>query len=134
MGEKAAETVREIEDIRGRLENDIRELEERLPAAGMWARRAATIAAGAGGGATVLLVLVRRLRKRRGRKAKEAEQATSSSIVQILPEFADALKGALDGGRWKPWVGWAFGAWLILRLAELRQLRRLQRAVLTGHR
>ncbi len=40
MGQSSTETVREIEDIRDRIEGNFRELERRMPQAGAWAKRA----------------------------------------------------------------------------------------------
>jgi len=51
-------------------------------------------------------------------------------VVAVL-EDADApnrLRGALTDGEWKPWVIGGAAVWLFLRLAEIRYLRRLNRA------
>jgi hypothetical protein len=45
MGKSSTETVREIEDLRGRIENNFRQLEERMPQAGIWMKRAVGVLA-----------------------------------------------------------------------------------------
>ena len=47
MGKSAAETVREIEDTRDKLESEIRELEGRLPHPAVWTKRLIGVAVGA---------------------------------------------------------------------------------------
>jgi hypothetical protein len=63
MGKSSAETVREIEDIRDRIEGNFRELEERLPRAGIWAKRALGLAL-TGVGLLVIRGIVRSIRSR----------------------------------------------------------------------
>ena len=65
MGTSAAETLREIEDIRGRLESDMRELERRVPQPAVWLKRMLGFAVG-GGIALILLRWVLKRRKSRG--------------------------------------------------------------------
>ena len=72
MGQSSAETVREIEEARGRLESDIRELEQRLPAPAVWAKRVAGLAVGGGLGGTAFWFAVKRLRNRGKNKKKKA--------------------------------------------------------------
>ena len=48
MGTSAAETVREIEATRQRLDADLQELEHRLPPPARWAKRIAGVALGGG--------------------------------------------------------------------------------------
>ena len=64
MGETAAQTMREIEATRNRLDGELRELEGRLPAAAKVAKRAAGAVAGVG----VLGVAARFALRRRGKK------------------------------------------------------------------
>jgi phage-related tail protein len=64
MGETAAETMREIDATRNRLDGELRQLEGRLPAAAKVAKRAAGAVAGVG----VLGVVTRFALRRRGRK------------------------------------------------------------------
>jgi hypothetical protein len=131
MGDSAAQKVREIEETRGRLEGDLRELEDRLPEAARQVKRTAGLAAGGGVGATMLWLGVRRLRRRRReRKARRVAAVVPAAALQVMPEaWVRALDRALEDGRWRPWVAAGAGVWLLVRLAELRQLRRLTRAL-----
>ena len=63
MGQGTAETVNEIEATRARLDGELRQLEGRIPAAAVWAKRAAGAAVGGGVGAIVLRSAMRRRRK-----------------------------------------------------------------------
>src|SRR5207247_10067019 len=70
-------------------------------------------------------MVVRRVRKRKEAK-REAEAARLQAVVNVLPEkLARSVSEAFEDGRWKPWALAAGGVWLVLRLAELRQLRRM---------
>lgn len=125
MGQSAAATVKEIEDIRGRLDAEMRELERRLPQPAVWAKRAVGVAVGGGVTGMVLLAVLRRRRKKR------REQPILRPVVQVVPEdTADRVSAALADGRWKPWVAAGAGAWLVMRLLEVRQLRRLNRRLI----
>jgi hypothetical protein len=125
MGQSAAATVKEIEEIRGRLDAEMRELERRLPRPAVWAKRAAGIAVGGGVAGMVLLGLARRRRRKR-REATPIEIVRP--VVNVVPEgAAERVSSALAGGRWKPWVAAGAGVWLTMRLLEIRQLRRLNR-------
>ena len=64
MGQNSAETVREIEDIRGRMDADFRELERRLPQPGVWAKRLVGILVGGGIGALLLRAAIKSARRR----------------------------------------------------------------------
>jgi hypothetical protein len=68
MGQTTAETVKEIEETRSRLDSEFRELEARLPAPALWAKRLVGIAVGGGVVTTLLLALVKRMRSSRERK------------------------------------------------------------------
>lgn len=129
MGQSSAETVKEIEETRSRLESDLRELEQRLPAPAVWAKRAIGIAAGGGVAGSMFWFGVRRLKKRKQKKA--AATRAQQAVVQVVPdEWAKAVSKAIESGEWKGWPTLAGGAWLILRLAELRQLRRTNKLIL----
>ena len=130
MGQSAAQTVKEIEDTRGRLDAELRELEQRLPQPAVWAKRAVGIAVGGGIGGAMFWMAVRRLRKRK--KASEPRTVPVQAVIQVVPDdVAERLSGALKDGQWKPWVAGAAGVYVILRLAEMRQLRRMNRALAT---
>jgi hypothetical protein len=129
MGKSSAETVREIEDTRDRLEQEIRELEDRLPQPATWAKRAIGIAVGGGVGGAAFWFGVRTLRNRRNKKKK---QQSVQAVIQVLPEqWSGRVSKALEDGTWKTWALGVGGAWLVFRLAELRQLRRMNRALIT---
>ena len=128
MGTNAAETVMEIEATRTRLDHDIQELHDRLPAPAVWTKRLVGVAVGGGAAGSAFWFAVRRMKKKRsGAKAKEEVQRVQA-VVQVLPEqWAKTLSEAMEDGRWKSWAGAAAGVWVLLRLAELRQLRRMNR-------
>jgi Protein of unknown function (DUF3618) len=133
VGEDAAATVREIEQTRERLEEELTELQDRLPAPAVWAKRAVGIAATGGAAATAAMFLIRRRRKRKRKAAEAARMAPVNAVVQILPDdWADRLREGLEDGRWKPWVAGAAGLYVAFRLAELRQLRRINRALVAS--
>lgn len=125
MGESAAQTVREIEQVRDRLDGEIRELEERLPPAHV----AKKVAGGllVGGSGTAFWWAVRRMRKRKNKKRK-MEGRTVEAVVQIVPDrWAEDVARALNDGRWQRPAAYAAGAWAIYKVAEVRQLRRMNK-------
>ena len=85
MGETAAETMREIDATRNRLEGELRQLEGRLPAAAKVAKRAVGAAAGVG-----VLGVVARFAMRR-RKSKEGDRR-----VRDLEKRLSRLEHRLD--------------------------------------
>lgn len=132
MGESAAQTVKEIEETRDRLDAELRELETRLPSAAVWTKRVVGMAVGGGLGATAFLFAVRRLRKRKKQKAPDTQV---QAVINVLPEgMADRISDALEDGRVKQWAAAAAGVWVLLRLAELRQLRRMNRQAFATRR
>jgi hypothetical protein len=130
MGQGSAETVKEIEETRDRLEQDLRELEERMPQPAVWAKRAVGILVGGGTAVTVGLFLL----KRRSKKRKEAaarQAAVVQPIIQVLPEgLANRMSERLEDGTWKPYAAGAAGLYVVFRLAEIRQLRRTNKLLL----
>jgi hypothetical protein len=64
MGTSSAETVREIEDIRSRMDRDFQELERRLPQPGVWAKRLIGILVGGGIGVLILRAVIKGVRRR----------------------------------------------------------------------
>jgi F0F1-type ATP synthase membrane subunit a len=125
MGQSAAQTVREIEETRERLDAELRELETRLPSAAVWTKRVVGMVVGGGVGATAFLFALRRMRKRKKEKAPETQV---QAVINVLPEgVAERISDAIEDGRVKQWAAAAAGIWVLLRLAELRQLRRMNR-------
>jgi hypothetical protein len=91
VGASAAETLREIEDIRGRLESDMRELERRVPQPAVWLKRAIGFALGGG----MALILLRLLWKRRSRRQELAGDAYVLVRLSDLQDRRDIKKVAL---------------------------------------
>jgi hypothetical protein len=132
MGQSSAATVREIEDLRSRLDSDVRELERRMPQPAVWAKRLAGVVVGGGTAALVTMAVLKRVRGRRKvPAARRVERRPAQAVVQVVPEpVADRLADAIEDGRWKQWAAVAGGVWLAVRLIELRQLRRVNRALI----
>jgi hypothetical protein len=84
VGANATETLREIEDIRGRLESDVRELERRVPQPTVVMKRTLGLALGAG----IAFILLRMMLKRR--KSRDV-----SGDAYVLVRLAD-LKDQRD--------------------------------------
>lgn len=75
MGETAAETMREIDATRNRLDGELRQLEVRLPAAAKVAKRAAGALAGVGAlGVAARFALRRRKSKEGDRRVRDIEK------------------------------------------------------------
>jgi hypothetical protein len=130
MGQSSASTVREIEDIRSRLDTNMRELERRLPQPAVWAKRMAGVVVGGGAAAVVTVAVLKRTRKRKKAARARLEGHPAQAVVQVVPApVADRIADALEDGRWKQWAAVAGGLWLAVRLIELRQLRRVNRAL-----
>ena len=131
MGQATAQTVRQIEDTRDRLEDEIRELEDRLPRPAVWAKRMA-VGGGVVGAATLFLVRRRKkTKKKRAQEVKTVALQPVQTVIRVLPERWEKRVGkAVENDEWKGWVALAGGAWLLFRLAELRQMRRMNRALL----
>ena len=134
MGESAAATVTEIEETRDRLEEQLTELQDRLPAPAVWAKRVAGIAATGGATATMVLFVVRRRRKKKAAEKALAAAAPVNAVVKVLPDaWAERIREGLEDGQWKPWAAGAAGLYVTFRLAELRQMRRMNRALLAAN-
>lgn len=134
MGEGAAEKVKEIEQTRDRLDGELRALEERLPAAAVWSKRLAGLAVGGGVGGTVFWFAVKRARGRsKKKKAAQQRAAVVQPVIKVLPDrWEKTITGAIESGQWQTWAAVAGGAWLVFRLAELRQLRRMNQALVSA--
>ena len=123
MGENSAQTVKEIEQVRDRLDGEIRELEERLPPVHVTKRIAAVAFTGTTG--MVTLWAIKRMRNRR-RKKKEPE--SMRAVVQVLPDgIGRQVSDMLEDGTWKRPAAYAAGAWALIKFTEVRQLRRMNR-------
>lgn len=121
--------MNEIEQTRQRLEDGLEELAGRFSNHQVSGPGAAAIAMGGVLGGAVFLVAARRRRGRR--RAMQMERGPVNVVAQFIPEeWAHALAQALEDGKWKGPAAVALGAWALLRLAELRQLRKLNRALI----
>jgi len=130
MGQSSAQTVKEIEETRDKLEVELRELEERIPQPAVWAKRAVGFLIGGGTAATAALVLLRRRKKKRQEKERVERLP---AVIQVLPDrWAEEVSDRLSDGRWKPYAFGAAGLYVLFRVAELRQLRRMNRALVAG--
>jgi hypothetical protein len=138
MGKSATSTLSEIEETRHRLEKDMAELTERLPAPAVWAKRLVGLAVGGGVGGSVFWFVVHRIRnKRKARKTvepvKEKAVQAVTPVVQVIPaDWGKSLEKLFESSEWKAPALAIGGVWLVIRLAELRRLRRLTRAMLAG--
>jgi hypothetical protein len=131
MGTSAAETVKEIEETRDRIEAEIRELEDRLPRPAVWTKRLVGVAVGGGIGGSMFWFGVRRIRKRRTAKQQAAQPV--QAIIQVLPDsIGERVSSAIESGEARTWAIGIGAAWLVVRLAELRTLRRMNRAMLAA--
>jgi hypothetical protein len=131
MGKSSVETVREIEDTRDRIEAEIRELEERLPQPAVWTKRLIGVAVGGGIGGSLFWFGVKRVRKQR--KAKKQRSQPVNAVIQVLPEkWASKVGQSFENGQAKQIAIGVGAVWLVLRFAELRQLRRMNRALVAS--
>jgi hypothetical protein len=117
VGQSSAETVKEIEDIRGRIDSNMRELEDRMPQPAIWAKRLVGIAVGGGIGALVL----RSVLKKGGGKVKDRLKRDEES---------SAGAGGGGGGS-KLWMAALTAAVVGIGIVQVRQLQRLNRSLAT---
>jgi hypothetical protein len=130
MGQSSAATVKEIEEVRSRLDANVRELERRMPQPAVWVKRLAGVLVGGGAAALVTMAVLKRVRARRSRPTERPAAFPAQAVVQMVPApVADRLADAIEEGKWKQWAAVAGGVWLAVRLIELRQLRRVNRAL-----
>jgi hypothetical protein len=123
MGENSTQTVKEIADVRERLDGELRELEERLPPAHVAKRVGAALLTGTTG--SVTFWAIRRVRSRR--KAKKAP-AQVRAVVQVVPDrWAQQVEEMVTDGTWRRPAAYAAGAWAVYKIAEVRQLRKMNR-------
>ncbi|HVL89281.1 MAG TPA: hypothetical protein VM841_03490 [Actinomycetota bacterium] len=87
MGQSAAETVAEIEQIRDRLDGEIHELQERMPAAVVAGKRIVGIAVSGGVAGSLFWMLVRRRRKRKRAKSGVSlgDGKTFTAEIRLIP-------------------------------------------------
>lgn len=137
MGNSTAATLTEIEQTRDRLERDMAELAERLPAPAIWLKRLAGVAVGGGVGGSLFWFVAHRIRNRskKGKEEKAAKEAAAAAIaapvVQVIPpEWGQRLGELFESGEWKGPAIALGSAWLLLRWMELRRLKRLTKAML----
>jgi hypothetical protein len=120
MCESSAQTVREIEDVSNRLDGELREFEDRMPPMRTVKRVAAGLLTGTTGTVTFWMI-----RRRRKSKKKKQESPGVQAVVQVMPDrWAKQVAESLQDGTWQRPAAYAAGAYLIFKLAELRQLRR----------
>jgi hypothetical protein len=81
MGEAADRKVREIEGARDRLEGDLRELEQRMPAV---LRSGKRVVAGIAG-STIAAGILRMVLKRRKKQHKEQDR-TAEVVIRVVRE------------------------------------------------
>ncbi|HZW52738.1 MAG TPA: hypothetical protein VFF00_01825 [Candidatus Elarobacter sp.] len=125
MGERSVETVREIEETREKLEGKLLALEERMPALTP-AKRVVGLAVGGGMGGTIFWFAVKRVRARK--RKKEAVQPVNAVINLVPDNLATKMEELMAGERAKQWALGFAGVWVLLKIAEIRQLRALRRA------
>jgi hypothetical protein len=92
-------------------------------------KRLVGVAVGGGMGGTVFWFVVKRMRAR-----KQKKQATQpvNAVINLVPEdVATKVSEMMEGERAKQLAIGAFAVWVLLKLAEIRQLRALRRAQLT---
>jgi hypothetical protein len=113
--------VREIEETRERLQDGLEELAgrlPRLPQAGPEAGKKVLLpVAGAAAGALVVWLVDRKVRRRR---------AAAEAAAHVVPE---EWREAFRDGAWKGPATVAAGIWSVLRLAEIRSMRRLSKTL-----
>jgi hypothetical protein len=124
MGASTVETVREIEEVRDRLDEEVRELEQRLPAVARTAKKAARLAAGGGLAGSVALFALKRARSKKRSKKKDKDAGFAvprgATVVQVMPvRVPDELASAVKDGRWRPYAAAATGVWLGVQVARL---------------
>jgi hypothetical protein len=129
MGQSADRTVRQIEEARERLGAEIQEFEDRLQDRLPTARRAVLPIAGAVVATGAAVLIVRGVRQRA--KARAAAQRFPAKVIgRVLPGRAGKpTSKTSEDDRWKLWALAAGGVWAAVRLAELRQLKRLNRTL-----
>jgi hypothetical protein len=112
MGQSAAETVREIQETRARIQNNLSALEERLPERGDLVKRGAAVAVGGTAGGLLLWYAIRRIRP-----SSDAEPLTNGAAQPVITVVR-------SGGRMAAWVALASFVLNAIAVAKLRRLSR----------
>jgi hypothetical protein len=113
--------VKEIEEIRGRLEDDLAELQDRIPRQEIKRVMIGTGAALAGLGAVSVIS-----RWRAARRVPKVELVVPAVVEEAIASFrasAPEVRVAAAG---------MAGVWFLLRVTEIYQLRRLRGAIRKG--
>ena len=121
MGQDSTETVKEIEEVRGRLGDQIEELETRLPKPALAAKRGLGVVVGGGLAGTLIWALLKRGRK--SRKTAKVEKAAVKAVEQAAENVEPETKRRSTG---KTLTKLAIGAgviWFAYKLAQMRQTR-----------
>ncbi|HVM11375.1 MAG TPA: hypothetical protein VM638_02705 [Actinomycetota bacterium] len=117
--------MKEIEEVRGRLGDQVEELESRLPAIARTPRRALGFLAATGAAGAALWVVAGRIRQAR-RPVGRIER-----VARKLPDrIANPAMRGIE--RAPSWTGWALagaGFLAATRIAEMRRLKRIERAI-----
>jgi hypothetical protein len=130
MGERSLETVREIEETREKLEGKLLALEERIPALTP-AKRVVGLAVGGGMGGTVFWFAVKRARARKQKKKAAAQPV--NAVINLVPDnLATKVQEMMEDERAKQYALGFAALWVLLKLAELRQLRALRKAQISA--
>jgi hypothetical protein len=128
VGEGSAAKVEEIEVIRGRLDEELAELDRRLPGPSGLARRGAAFAAG---GLLVVGGIWLLLRRARFRSlAGRAEGMVARLPEAIGEQVGEKIALPLAHVNRSPWLMATTAAGVVTGLAEVAALRRLERALL----
>ena len=90
MGQGSAETVREIETIRNRIESNVRELDRRVPQPELWLKRLIGAAIGGGMAAIILVSVLWRMRVSGSRKAIDAADGV---VLVRMSDLRNLLAG-----------------------------------------
>lgn len=118
MGQTAAETVREIEQTRDRLEGELRILEERLPSPKEIGKRVAIVA----GAAVGVLTMVKVVRVIARRREPEPEMPRAMALaLEKLPEGLQERARSIEYEKTKRAL--QMTVLILTVLAKLRELR-----------
>jgi hypothetical protein len=113
------------------MQGKIMALEDRMPQPAMWMKRVAGIAVGGGAGGTMFWFAVKRVRARKRRK--EEAQMPMRAVVNLVPErWQEKIEDAMADENARQLAVGAFAVWVLLKLAEMRQMRAMRRAMMAS--